>query len=297
MLTKENFTVTCKDGVHLKGLLLIPEKPKAVLQFNGGTATKKEFYLSFLTYLANHNYICCLWDYRGSGESAPENLKGCDYKLQDYGIQDMPAIKNYLTRRFSNLPLLLMGHSVGGQLVGFMDNLTGYQGMIAMTVSTGHIGHMTFKNRCLSNFLFYMFTPFSLAVNGYLNSKKYGFMEDLPKNVILEWRDWCTKADYFFDEKFLGKTVPAGQFQHIPFPIHLFWTTDDFIANERSVPSFWKHIKSQQGIKITKITPESIGVKSIGHFGFFRKKMADKFWPKILKQLDSYLPQTASANN
>jgi len=67
-IATEKFHVKCTDGIILKGLLLLPENPKAVIQFNCGTATKKEFYLPFLEFLSQHNYICCLWDYRGSGE-------------------------------------------------------------------------------------------------------------------------------------------------------------------------------------------------------------------------------------
>jgi len=48
-MKQEKFETYCADGVKLSGLLLIPEKPKAVIQFNCGTATKKEFYLKFLT--------------------------------------------------------------------------------------------------------------------------------------------------------------------------------------------------------------------------------------------------------
>ena len=141
-ILKERFTTHCADGVPLKGLLLIPPAPKAVLQFNGGTATKKEFYLPFLEYLAEQNYLCCLWDYRGSGESAPEDLSTCEFYFRDYGMQDIPAIKVYLQKRFPNLPLLLFGHSAGGQMIGLMPDLSGVLGMVGFAVSTGYMWHM-----------------------------------------------------------------------------------------------------------------------------------------------------------
>jgi len=101
MVEEEKFTATCIDGVQLNGLLLIPENHKAVVQFNCGTGAKKEFYKPFLSYLAAHGYVCALWDYRGSGESAPKDLANCDFTFRDYGIKDMPTIKSYLRSRFS----------------------------------------------------------------------------------------------------------------------------------------------------------------------------------------------------
>jgi predicted alpha/beta hydrolase len=288
-ISVEKFEAICDDGVSLKGILLIPENPKAVIQFNGGTATKKEFYLPFVEYLAQHNYICCLWDYRGSGESAPDNLVTCLYSFKDYGIKDMPTIKNFLTKKYPDKPFLIFGHSVGGQQVGFMNNLEGVKGMVGFAISTGYIPHMPLSYRILAYYFFHFFTPLSIFLTGYLKAKKFGYMEDLPKNIIKEWRDWCSKKDYFFDEKFYGKTIPIGNFKNFHFPIHVFWTPDDDISNEMNTKNFWKHIKSSKEIQFTKLTPSRFSLKSINHFGFFKKSNRDKLWHQALDKLDIFL--------
>lgn len=284
----ESFSTHCVDGVEIKGKLFIPESPKAVVQFNGGTGAKKEFYQPFLEYLTDHGYICCLWDYRGSGESAPKNLKGCDYTFRDYGMQDMPAIKKYLTSRFSDLPFFLVVHSVGGQQSGFANNLADVKGMVAIAVSTGYAPYMPFKYRVLAQYFFNVFTPLSIFFNGYLASKKLGYMEDLPKNVILEWRDWCRAKGYFFDEQFYGKTVPKGSYENMPFPIQMYSLTDDTISSERNIKNFWNHVKSDHGIKFTTYSPKEFGVKQIGHMGFFKKRFKESLWPIALAKLEEY---------
>lgn len=296
MAQKENFSTTCSDGVVLKGLLIIPERPKAIVQFNGGTGAKKEFYLAFLEYLAGHNYVCCLWDYRGSGESAPTDLSTCTYTFSDYGLKDMPTIKNYLTARFPGLPFFLFGHSVGGQQVGFMDNLEGVKGLVGFAVSVGYLPYMPLRQRLLSNYFFYIFTPLIIALKGYVQAKRFGYMEDLPRNVVKEWRDWCSKPTYFFDKKFYGKTVPQGHFQDYQFPVHIFWSTDDSIANKRSIPAFWNQIKSTKGVEFTRLIPEEIPTKKLDHFGFFRKKFRDTLWPRAVAKLDEFL-DTSSIKN
>ena len=289
MIKKQPFSTQCEDGVTLKGLLLIPENPKAMVQLNIGTGAKKEYYLPFLEFLAAHNYLCCLWDYRGNGESAPPSLAQCEYTFQDYGIQDMPAIKRYLESQFPDLPILLFGHSVGGQQAGFMDNLEGYIGMVGFAVSTGYLKDLPKWYRLLSYYFFYIFTPISVALTGYVAAKRFNIMEDLPKNVAREWRDWCSKKDYFFDPNFFGKTVPEGHFSKMPFPIHIFWTTDDPISNENTVPTYWSHVNSPDGITFTQITPESIKAKKIEHFGYFNKKLGPQLWPMGLAKLDEFL--------
>ncbi len=289
MIVREHFEVTTQDCVTLKGILLIPPQPKAVVQFNGGTAAKKEFYLPFLEFLAERSYICCLWDYRGSGESAPASLKGCGYYFHEYGTLDMPAIKQFLQHRYPTLPLLLVGHSAGGQQVGLMPSLDGYQGMVGFAVSTGYLPYMPLGYRLLSWYFFNLFTPASIATIGYLGAKRFGIMEDLPKNVVREWRAWCRKADYLFDSKFYGNTIPQGHYANMPFPIHVFWSTDDPISNHRSIPAFWRHVKSRFGIQFSKLSPNEYAVKEIGHFGFFKKKMATTLWEKTANVLSEFV--------
>ena len=289
MIEKEKFSVICADGVVLRGLLIIPANPKAVVQFNGGTATKKEFYLPFLEYLASQNYLCCLWDYRGSGESAPESLAKCEYHFLDYGTKDMPTVKDYLTKRFPHLPFLIFAHSVGGQQVGFMNNLADVKGMVGFAVSAGYLPHMPLFERIKSAYFFFVFTPLSILFTGYVKAKKFGYMEDLPKNIILTWRDWCMQSDYFFNKKFYGTSVQKGVFDKMPFPIHIFWATDDYISNKKSIPSFWNNVKSTFGIDFTKIQPKEINEKSVGHFGFFKRSMQTKLWVKALEKLDAFL--------
>lgn len=262
----------------------MPDSPKAVIQFNCGTATKKEFYLPFLTYLAHNGYLCCLWNYRGSEQN--DQLKGCDYHFSDYGTMDMPAIKAYLVSRFPELPFFFVAHSAGGQQIGFMPNLTKVKGSINIAVSSGYYPNMPFGYRMKAYFFFYLFAPLSALFHGYIKAKPYGFMENLPRNVAFEWRDWLEKETYFFHKKFYGVSVPIGQFKNFSFPIYVYHATDDSISNAKNTRAFWQNVHSKKGINIKAISPDQFGLKKIDHFGYFRKNMQDKLWPEMLKILD-----------
>jgi predicted alpha/beta hydrolase len=289
MHTIEKITVLANDDVPLRGQLVLAENPVGVIQFNGGTAAKKEYYLPFLEYLADHGFIGCLWDYRGSGESAPENLGRCDYTFSDYGIKDMPAIKNYLKTRFPTLPLILIGHSGGGQQAGLSTDINDYAGMIGFAVSAGYLPNMPLRYRILGYYFFNIFSPLSILIAGCVRAKRFGYMEDLPKNVLLEWRDWCRKPDYLFDPDFSGNTIPKGSYHDMPFPIHVFSATDDTISRGKNVERFWKHVHSKSGIKHVLLKPEEMRFTEIGHFGFFHKKMVEKFWPTVLEVAKGFL--------
>lgn len=277
----EPFEATTADGVRLKGMLYIPEHPSAIVQFNCATAASTRFYIPFMEYLASEGFACALWDYRGMGETGPANLKGCTYRFQEYGTQDMPAVKAFLLERFPNLPLWMLGHSSGGQQVGFMPDLEGIAGLLAFSVSGGYAPNFPSGYRRKSAFFFYCFAPLSIALAGYVKSKPFGFMENLPKGVCNEWKAWCSKPNYFFDPAFRGKTLPPDHFDAIPFPIHVFTPTDDEICTRANSDNYWKHVRSLAGITHYWIEPHACGMEKLGHFGLFHRKMREPFWPQV----------------
>jgi predicted alpha/beta hydrolase len=290
-MNQQKLKIKCEDGVELSAILLLPDgQPKAVVQINSATATPKEYYLPFANYLVENGFVACVYDYRGTCESTPESgLRGCMYDYMMFGQLDMPAVLEFLDVQFPDLPKLIMGHSVGGQKVGFMPNHHKIKGMVTFATSVGYWGFMPWKYRIQTHFFFHIFTPISNFLFGYVAAKRLGLMEDLPKQIVLDWRNWCSVPEYFFNSKYASGSADKAFFQDLTFPIQVYWTTDDPISNVRSVPMFWKHVKSLGGIKIDCIIPQEIGAKEIGHFGFFRRKFKETLWVKALKDLESFI--------
>jgi predicted alpha/beta hydrolase len=56
------------------------------------------------------------------GASATLPLAGEPARMSHWGLLDMPAVLEWLERRFRGQPLVTLGHSVGGQLIGCMYN-------------------------------------------------------------------------------------------------------------------------------------------------------------------------------
>lgn len=285
MTQAEKIKISCADGVQLSAILCIGAQPKAVVMLSGGTGFKKEFYLPIAHYLAEHELATMVYDYRGTGESKPENMRNCDYKFLDCGQKDMPAVLDFLDNRFPDLPKLILGHSAGGQQVGFIPNLHKVKGLVAVATSVGYLPFMPLGYRLKSYYFFYLFSPVSVLLKGYVAAKRFNIMEDLPRKLVAEWRRWCSKPAYFFDPKFYGKSVPKGAFEALPFPVHVFWATDDPISNVRSVPAFWKHVKSKVGLSFQVLRPEDWNTKKIDHHGMFRAQFKDSIWREILGAL------------
>jgi predicted alpha/beta hydrolase len=282
----QKIIIKCEDGVELAAVLFEPEKPKAVIQLCTGTGAKKEFYYPFIKFLVEHNYAVCTFDYRGTCESAPASMKECAYNYIEYGTQDMPAVLEFLDKRYPDLPKLLIGHSVGGMNFGLMPNYQKIKGVVAVGSGSGYWPNMPLGYRLQTLFFFYIFRPISVLLTGYVAAKRFGIMEDLPKKIVKDWADWCSVPNYFWDERFFGKTVPFGHYHELTFPIAHFWASDDPIANEKNVPLLLQNFKTTKGLTSEKLIPAEFGAKKIEHFGFFRKQFRDTIWTKILNKLE-----------
>ncbi|HRO67651.1 MAG TPA: alpha/beta fold hydrolase [Pseudobdellovibrionaceae bacterium] len=230
------FQTFARDGHPLRGILLLPgDSPRAVVQINGATGAKRGYYKPFAEFLRDHGFIVCLWDYRGSGESVDKPLKDDRSTFADYGLKDMPAVLDFLDLEFPGLPKIAVGHSVGGQLIGLMDNWNKLSGLVALGTSGGQLRYMPWRYWFLAVYFFYFFAPLSDLFFGYCAGKKLGHMEDLPTTVVREWRAWCEQPEYLFSPKFLGKTLPPGHFKEFVFPVSAYWASDDRIANRSPI--------------------------------------------------------------
>jgi len=285
----EKVELFTQDGLKLAGLLFKCVKPKAIIQFNSATAVLKEFYISFAKALQDDNFSVLIYEYRGIGESKPKaGLKNCEYQYTDWAKYDMAAALDFCVARFPGIPLLWMGHSVGGQMIGLVPNLKNHvKAMLTINTGSGFGGNMNFKNRMRNFYFFEIIRPISLLLFGYGKLKKIGLMEDIPKNIYNDWRKWCSVPEYFFHPRFSKEIEGIAGFQNLEFPIEVYIATDDEIATKSNVEDFWQFIKSNHGINFNWLDPKDHGIPSIGHFDLFRKKNKEVLWPLVINKLNS----------
>lgn len=290
-MTIEHIKVKCEDGVALTATLLLATQPRAVVQISGGTGFKRGFFQPFAEFLAENGYTSIIFDYRGTFDTS-KDFKSCGYTFLDYGTKDMPAVMAYLAERFPELPKYYIGHSVGAQQVGYMHNYHLINGLVVLMAGSGHWGNMHWKYAIKALFFFYIFSPLSVLFTGYVKAKPFGIMENLPKNVVSQWRLWCSKSSYFFDKSIYGKKVPIGNFQDYNFPIHLFYATDDPGATLKNINAFWSNVKTTQKFDIQSLNPKDYDLKYIDHYGFFKKNVQEKLWVLVLEKLNFYQNQS-----
>ena len=270
------------DGYALAGTLFLPRGAKrhAVL-INSATAVPRKIYKGFASYLGYRGCAVLTYDYRGIGDSRqpamvgynqPKSLVGFKASMSDWAAQDVTAAVRWMRERYNALPLAYVGHSYGGQALGLIDNNNEISraAFVASQAATWRLMTPPEKYRVYA-FMNFVGVPLTHAL-GYAPGWA-GIGEDLPKGVFLQWADWVSNPRYLFDSK-----LPALEnFAKFKGGLRALCFSDDPWATLSAVElltSGFTAIKPE----VRTVKPSDVGVKAIGHFGFFRPEHRDTLW-------------------
>jgi predicted alpha/beta hydrolase len=281
--TVKKTRIVADDGYVISALVLIADsKVCGSVILSSATSIKKEYYLKFAEQLASQGFNVIIFDYRGIGESAPPTFKRSGILMHEWGTKDMNAIHDYVISEFGTTNIIWVGHSVGAQLVGFLKKPQYIEKVISVNAALGYWGYFPFPMNCVVWVLWYAIYPLMMTIYGYGTMRKIGWGEDLPPLVLAEWRKWCTNRNYY--APLLKKQLKSDTFSEFRRPITFMYTSDDYIANDRTVPLMAQFFPNSPS-EVIKINVTEYTKDKVGHAGIFRKKFEDSLWPVLFTRI------------
>ena len=282
----EKTVITCEDGYRLTGHFFRPatESPRGAVLVSPATGFRHQVYFNFATWLSEQGFAVLTFSNRGIGDSRNHiPLAELSADLVDWGTLDLPAALDQLIALAPNLPVTLVGHSAGAQLIGLMPNFARIDRYVLIAASSGHFDNLKPKTRLAAKLMFHGWQPVSVAVKGYWPTKFIGFGEDLPAGVARQWRQWCRSPGYV--ENSFGKEIQQHHYGDITAPVLSLTATDDHIAVPANVEDFLRLLPNAR-IEKHFLEPASFGLKEIGHSDLLRSRCR-ACWPRILEGLAS----------
>ncbi len=276
---QEYVRIETRDGVVLAGTFFAPQAPQAAVLLSGGTGIPQQLYHPLAAYLAEQGLAVLSYDYRGIGASRPQRLRGFVASVTHWGQHDAPAALELLAMRYRELPLRLLAHSMGGQIVGMMPNHARLERVVALASSTGYWRNMTPPFRYFAAAMWFTVIPLTTTIFGYAPAKALGQGEDLPREVALDWRRWCLRPSYFRPE--LSTRIAPVYYDEVRTPMHFVRIADDPIANAITQPDLMAYYSLAPKTERV-IHPHEVGVSRIGHAGLFSRRFRDSLWPEVL---------------
>ncbi len=244
------------------------------------TGVKQTYYKNFATHLSETGINVITFDYAGIGQSKNESLKKFDTSAFNWGNNDLEQVLIYAQNNFPDSKTTLIGHSIGGQIIGLSPSSAKVDKILLVAAQSGYWkfwkGKEKYKMWANWNLLF----PTLTNLFGYMPSGKISAMEDLPKSVAQQWRKWCISPNYLFDDvqpQYLG-------FDKITCTIKSFSAEDDDFAPKEAVD--WLALKyAKADVERVHFLPKALNVEKIGHFGFFQSRFRNTIWKVFVQEI------------
>jgi predicted alpha/beta hydrolase len=272
-----SITLHAADGVPLAARVYEPEgHAQGNVVIGGAMGVRQDYYASFAAWLAAQGWRVTTFDYRGSGDSAPKNLRGYQADLFDW-TRDYEAAIDHAHAASPATPLYLLGHSLGAQLPGLLANQHKVSGLLSIAAGSGYWRENAPQLKRIVPYFWFVLVPLATKLCGYFPGRKLKKVGDLPAGVILQWRKWCLDPRYSVGAE--GESARLA-YANARFPVLALSIADDELMTLRGTHSLID-LYANAPRQVTRIAPHELAVRRIGHFGPFRSEHETKLWPRM----------------
>jgi predicted alpha/beta hydrolase len=230
-------------------------------------------------------------DNRGNGGSRVGPVRRSRARLREWAEQDLAGAVDLLAAAVPGAPLLWVGHSVGGQLLGVVDDPR-IAAALLVGAQSGHWRHWSGVGRVGIVALWYAVIPLLVPLLGRLPARVLGGGEDVPAGVAREWARWGRHRDYV-----LSYARPRGGlgFTRFAGAIVSYAISDDAFAPLRSVEALLGFFPEAR-TELRVVRPADLGERAVGHFGFFRPRFEPTLWREAGTWLGSQAADALTAS-
>jgi predicted alpha/beta hydrolase len=271
--TSETPVTIDHPSAPLSGWLVLPRHgvPVRAVQISPATGVPASYYAAFARWLAAQGHAVLIFDY--SHTQAPRRAQ---VNMADWGVRDISMARTWLRARYPDLPLLAIGHSLGGLCLPFQDGLAGLDRAICVAAGPVHLSDHPWRDWIGIFSTWYLHGPALTAALGFLPGRRMGLGADIPGPVYWQWRRWCARRGSCRADP----QMPAWRGKELTAPVTLIAFADDGLVPPAAV---WRLADwlPQAPTEQRLISPGDHGLGQIGHVAAFAPRNA-AVWPLLI---------------
>ncbi|WP_186954111.1 alpha/beta hydrolase family protein [Undibacterium umbellatum] len=269
--------VVARDGQVLVTHRYDPTGPvRGVVVIAPAMAVAQVFYTSFAGFLAQQGFRVWTFDYRGIGASLQGSMRHVKTDLSEWIEKDYDAVLCAAGDYDPTLPLFAIGHSFGGQVAPLLPSRQRLSGLITVASGSGAMRHNTPNTRRRAPLLWYVLAPILCRLFGFFPGARIGVIGDVPSGAILQWRRWCLTPEYLLT----GEPGAREAYATAAYPVLGLAFNDDELLLENGVRLLHDaYLVQPADFRLIEVS--KLGLKKIGHFGFFKRQSELLLWPMV----------------
>jgi predicted alpha/beta hydrolase len=263
-----------QPGAPLAGRLFLPlgKAPREAVQISAATGVPAGYYAGFARWLAGRGHAVLTFDY--SHTDAPRRAR---VTMSDWGVRDVTAARLWLAGRFPGLPMLAIGHSLGGLCLPFQGGLDLVSRAICVAAGPVHLSDHPWRDWLGIASTWHGHGPALTAALGYLPGRRMGLGADIPGPVYWQWRRWCSRRGSCRADPLM----PPFQGDSLAAPVTLVAFSDDGLVPPAAV---WRLAEwlPRASVERRLISGVDHGLARIGHIAAFAPRNA-AVWPALVQ--------------
>ena len=272
------FKLQMNDGFELSLHITEPVKPKAIVLIGNALGVSQFYYFNIAKYLTNEGFAVITHEYRGTGKSYSGVLKrDFDAGFIRLGA-DFNEILNFTKSNFPQLPICLLGHSLGGIIPLFAENINLVLSSFFVGVQSAYYKDFGFTKagKILTASVWHLLVPFISSLYGFFPGKTLGFrMQNIPLRLIKDVQKRRNFVDVF---DYLDSIKVKSYHEHFKCELMAVTVNDDPICTPKAMMRLLDDIGNFNSQSKVLDVRES---GSVGHCGFFKKKHEANLWPQV----------------
>ena len=268
--------LTARDGYPLSATLYGERSAPGVLILPA-TGVPQGYYAKFAGWLAQQGFQVMTFDYRGIGQSLRGHVRSVRARMRDWALLDAAAALDFL----ESPRVRIVGHSFGGQALGLLPAERIASALVVGSQS-GYWRNWPPLGRMWMWPVTHFLLPGMARLHGYFPGSRFGFGEDLPKGVAIEWASWCRHPTYL-----IGALGVEDAYARFAAPLRAYAFSDDPFGPLSAVKKLLE-LYPNSPAELRHMAPADLGVRRIGHFGFFREQFRDTLWPEAREWLERH---------
>lgn len=276
-----NVELRANDDFPLAARLFPAEAPIGAVLIVPAMGVPQRFYAPMAEWLAARGFTTLTFDFRGIGASRRGSLAELDADIVAWAERDAAAALERLSSSAPGLPVTWIGHSLGGQIVPFVPNHAIADKIVTVATGSGYWRENAWPTRRKVWLFWFGAVPLATPIFGYFPGRKLGMVGDLPKGVIQQWRRWCLDRDYAAGAE--GPRVRA-MYAEVKTPITSLSFTDDEMMSAMNIAKIHS-LYERAPKRMRRFEPSELGVRRVGHFGFFRPEMKGLWESQLVGEL------------
>jgi predicted alpha/beta hydrolase len=269
-ISAQDIPLTTPDGHAYALMARIPAQANSAVLWVPALGVAARHYMPFAEGLAARGMAVFVHEWRGNGSSSLRADRRHDWGYRELLGMDLPTSHAELRRQLPDMPHVIGGHSLGGQLAAchLGQHPDAFAGLWLVGSGTPYWRAFPAPSGYALPF-FYQFAPWLARACGALPGRRLGFGGDEARSLIRDWARVGLSGRY--RAAGLPADLEAGM-RRVQAPLHGVLFDDDWLAPESSLRALAAKMPGSP-TRVTTLHHTALGTHA-DHFAWMKQPAA-----------------------